>query len=85
MIKTFNKYSKIICYFLAFIIPILYMLIISDVIGFSPLGHISPLVADTGVQFEVYVSYLKSVFFGDNDLFYTFSKTLGGDMAGFSF
>jgi len=61
------------------------MLIISDVIKFSPFGNISPLVADTSVQFEVYVSYLKSVFFGDNDLFYTFSKTLGGDMAGFSF
>ncbi|MCF0125771.1 MAG: YfhO family protein, partial [Clostridia bacterium] len=61
------------------------MVIISDVINFSPFGNISPLVADTSVQFEVYVSYLKSVFFSDNDLFYTFSKTLGGDMAGFSF
>ena len=85
MIKTINKYSKIICYILAFIIPVIFMLIISDALNFSPFGNISPLVADTSVQFEVYIAYLKSVFFGKNDLFYTFSKTLGGDMAGFSF
>lgn len=85
MIKAFKKYSKIMCYLLAFTIPIVFMLIISDALNFSPFGNISPLVADTSVQFEVYIAYLKSVFFGSNDLFYTFSKTIGGDMAGFSF
>lgn len=85
MIKTIQKYSKIICYVLAFIIPIIFMLIISDALNFSPFGTRSPLVADMSVQFEVYYAYLKSVFFGNNDLFYTFSKTIGGDMAGFSF
>lgn len=85
MIKTINKHSKIICYVLAFIIPILYMLIISDALNFSPFGSVSPLVADNKVQFEVYIAYLKSVFFDKNDMFYTFSKTIGGDMAGFSF
>lgn len=85
MIKLINKYSKTICYILAFIIPVLFMLIISDALNFSPFGNTSPLVADTSVQFEPYISYLKTVFFGNNDMFYTFSKTIGGDMAGFSF
>ena len=85
MIKSIKKNSKIFCYVLAFIIPVIYMLIISNALNFSPFGDISPLVADTKVQFEIYVAYLKSVFFGKNDMFYTFSKTIGGDMAGFSF
>lgn len=85
MIKEIKKNSKIICYLLAFIIPVIFMLIISNALNFSPFGNRSPLVADMSVQFEVYYTYLKSVFFGNNDLFYTFSKTIGGDMAGFSF
>lgn len=85
MIKSIKKNSKIICYVLAFIIPVLFMFIISSSLQLSPFGNRSPLVADTRVQFEIYITYLKTVVFGNNDMFYTFSKTLGGDMAGFSF
>ena len=61
------------------------MLIISNAMDFSPFSWRAPLVADTASQFNSYYSYLKTVFFGKNDLLYSFSKTLGGDMAGFSF
>ncbi|MDO4966836.1 MAG: YfhO family protein [Lachnospiraceae bacterium] len=85
MLKTLGKYTKLYIYVLAFILPILFMFIISSALHFYPFGELSALVADTQVQFVDYIAYLKSVFSGDNDLFYTFSKTLGGDMAGFTF
>lgn len=60
------------------------MLIISIAYGFFPFGKTSILMADMRYQFVDYYGYLKTVFFGNNDLFYTFSKTFGGDMMGFS-
>lgn len=85
MIKAINKYSKILCYILAFIIPVIFMLIICSSLHFYPFEEINPVVADTKVQFISYFAYLKSVFYGNNDLFYSFSKIIGGDMAGFAF
>lgn len=85
MLKKLNKYTQIFIYVFAFIIPILFMLIISASLKFYPFGEVSCLVADTQIQFVDYIAYLKSVFFGNNDLLYTFSKTMGGDMAGFAF
>lgn len=85
MFKIINRYKKLYIYTLAFILPVIFMFIISSAIHFYPFGELSALVADTQVQFVDYIAYLKSVFNGDNDLFYTFSKTIGGDMAGFTF
>lgn len=42
------------------------------------------MTGDITYQFIDYLAYYKTIFFGNNDLTYTFSKTLGGDMAGFS-
>ena len=76
--------KKIECYVLSFIIPVIFMLIISMIYGFYPFGKNSILMADMRYQFVDYYGYLKSIFFGNNDLFYNFSKTFGGDMYGFS-
>ena len=84
MLKAFKKNSKIICYVLAFIIPIIFMLIVSSAMEFSPFSWRAPLVGDTVAQFYPFYSYLKTIIFNNNDLFYTFSKTMGGDMAGFA-
>lgn len=85
MIRKINKNTQIFIYIFAFIIPVLLMLIISSSLDFYPFGEISSLVADTQIQFVDYIAYLKSVFFSNNDLLYSFSKTMGGDMAGFAF
>lgn len=85
MTKKFSKYSPILIYIFSFIIPIFFMIIISVSLKLYPFGEVSSLVADTQIQFVDYIAYLKSVFFGNNDLLYTFSKTIGGDMAGFAF
>lgn len=80
---TLNK-KKIANYTLSFFIPVIFMLIISIAYGFYPFGKTSILIADMRYQFVDYYGYLKSIFFGNNDFFYNFSKTFGGDMYGFS-
>lgn len=69
---------------LAFIIPALIMLLISIAGQYAPFGKVSILVADMQYQFVDYIGYMKQVFFGSDDLFYSFSKTFGGDMSGFT-
>ena len=80
--KEFEKNTLITL--LAFIIPALIMLLIFIIGNFAPFGNVSVLVADMRYQFVDYIGYMKSVFFGNNDMFYTFSKTFGGDMMGFA-
>lgn len=84
MFKTLSSNKDRACYILAFLIPVIFMLIIAMIFGFYPFGRLSVLVADMRYQFVDYYGYLKSVFFGNNDLFYSFSKTFGGDMMGFT-
>lgn len=83
MEKLFIKQKSIIITMLAFIIPALIMLSIAITGDYAPFGRVSILVADMQYQFVDYIGYLKSVFYWNNDLFYSFSKTFGGDMAGF--
>lgn len=71
-------------YLLAFLIPAVLMLIVWAVLGVWPFGTRSILVSDLEIQFVDYYAYFKSVLSGSNDIFYTFSKNLGGDFPGFS-
>ena len=81
-LKRFEKNTLITL--LAFAMPALLMLFIFVIGDFAPFGKVSILVADMQYQFVDYIGYMKSVFFGDNDLLYSFSKTFGGDMSGFA-
>ena len=80
--KRFEK--KTFITLLAFAMPALIMTFIFIQGEFAPFGKVSILVADMRYQFVDYIGYMKSVFFGNNDMFYTFSKTFGGDMMGFA-
>lgn len=80
--KEFEKNTLITL--LAFAVPALIMMLIFIIGDFAPFGSVSVLVADMRYQFVDYIGYMKSVFFGNNDMFYTFSKTFGGDMMGFA-
>ena len=80
--KRFQKNSIILL--LAFLIPAFIMMLILVIGQFAPFGKVSILVADMRYQFVDYIGYMKTVFFGNNDMFYTFSKTFGGDMMGFA-
>ncbi|MCR4922616.1 MAG: YfhO family protein [Lachnospiraceae bacterium] len=74
--------KKVINNLLAFLTPFTIMVLISLKYGFSPFGSKSILMADMRYQFVDYYGYLKQILFGNDDIFYTFSKTFGGDMAG---
>lgn len=83
--EEFRKFEKnTFISLLAFIVPALIMMLIFVIGGFAPFGKVSVLVADMRFQFVDYIGYMKSVFFGNNDMFYSFSKTFGGDMMGFA-
>lgn len=70
-------------YIAAFLIPAILMLLVYVILGTYPFGTRSILVADLRYQFLDYYEYFKSIIFGNNDFFYTFSKSLGGDAIGF--
>lgn len=79
-LKAQKKNFVVIC---SFIIPALIMVLISITEDYAPFGKFSILMGDMRCQFVDYIAYMKTVFFGNNDLLYTFSKTFGGDMTGF--
>jgi len=78
------KQKKVYFSLAAFLIPVIIMLFVSVLEGFYPFGSVSILVADMKYQFVDYIGYMKSIFYGNNDFLYSFSKTFGGDMTGFS-
>ncbi|MCR4740408.1 MAG: YfhO family protein [Lachnospiraceae bacterium] len=77
-----TKTKRITGNLLAFLIPLVIMTGICIKYGFYPFGDKSILMADMRYQFVDYYGYLKRILFGNDDIFYTFSKTFGGDMAG---
>ena len=79
-----NKSSSAIIYLLAFTVPVIVMTLCFALLEVWPFGNNTVMTGDTTYQFVDYLSYLKTVFFGNNDLSYTLSKNLGGEMAGFS-
>jgi len=79
------KKSEIkISYILSFLIPVLIWIVVCILHGIYPFGNKSIMTGDITYQFIDYLSYFKTIILGSNDFSYTFSKTIGGDMAGFS-
>lgn len=78
--KTKNR----LCTAAAFLIPLAVMLVTYGIIGIYPFGDKSLLSIDMNGQYISFFSYYKGVFSGENSLFYSFSKTMGGNLAGFS-
>ena len=78
-----TNHKKLI-YILSFMIPVTIMTIASIVLGLVPFGKNTILSSDMNNQFVSFYAYFKSIFTSNNNLFYTFSKNLGGDMLGFS-
>ena len=49
-----------------------------------PFGDNALIISDISNQFDAFYSYFKHILLSNDDFLYTFSKTLGGDMPGFS-
>ena len=69
---------------MAFILPVLIYGVIFAYRRIWPFGDTTLMTGDMEYQFTDYLAYLKTIVFGNNDFFYSFSKNLGGSMAGFS-
>ncbi len=84
MKKYFDTKEKKLAALCSFFIPVFIWLMVCILHGIYPFGKNSVMTGDITYQFIDYLAYFKSIIFTNNDLTYTFSKTLGGDMAGFS-
>ena len=81
-----NRLTKglhVLFFSLSFLIPVFVMLGICHANGMYPFGQKSWLIYDMDNQYVSYFSYFKRAV-KENGFFYTFSKTMGGDMLGFA-
>ncbi|MBE6152554.1 MAG: hypothetical protein E7165_04510 [Firmicutes bacterium] len=76
------KNKKTFIYILAFLIPCLLMLGIYAVAGIYPFGKKSLLTVDMAGQYVAFFTAYKNIFTEGISVFYSFSKTLGGNMFG---
>lgn len=76
------KKKNRIYYLLAFLIPALLMTIIYACVGIYPFGKKSLLTVDLAGQYVAFFNAYKNIFTEGISIFYSFSKTLGGNMFG---
>ena len=68
------------CHAGAFFIPFILMIIILSITGIWPFGTKTILTSDLENQYVQFFSYLREIYKGNHSIFYTFSKTFGGEM-----
>lgn len=69
-------------YILSFIIPIIVMISIYALIGIYPAGDKTIVNSDMYLQYVGFLGHIKDVLKGEANLFYSFSKSLGGNTVG---
>ena len=69
-------------YILSFIIPIIIMMSIYALIGIYPAGNKTIVNSDMYLQYVGFLGHIKDVLKGEANLFYSFSKSLGGNTVG---
>lgn len=79
-----KKRTIVIFSLLSFLIPISVMIVAGAIIGIEPFGSNSFLVSDTANQFAMFYTYFKHEILSGDNLLYSLSKTIGGDMSGFN-
>ena len=60
------------------------MIAVFAILKIYPFGSDTIMTGDTTYQLVDYLSYYKTILFGDNDFSYSMSKTMGGEMSGFA-
>ncbi|MDN6627005.1 MAG: YfhO family protein, partial [Pisciglobus halotolerans] len=79
--KTADYLKKQWALILSFFIPLLIMLVIHAFKGVYPFGDSSLLTIDLGQQYIDFFSYYRETLLHDpGSLFYSFAKSIGGDM-----
>lgn len=78
-----DKNSNIMIYIWAALIPVAIMLLTTIWLKISPFGSGSYLIIDMVGQYSAFLAYLRTIILGTgNNIFYSFSKTIGGDVYG---
>lgn len=78
------KTSGILTYPTAFFLTAAVLLAVASALGIFPFGANSLVVWDANTQYVDFLSYFRRMLLGDVGWKYTFSKTFGGDLAGFT-
>ena len=76
--------SKGIKMLVAFLVPVFVMLFLYYGVGIYPYKSKSVLMSDFSGQYINFLAYIKDAVFSGNGFFYSFAKTMGGDMVGMS-
>lgn len=76
------KGKTILFYCAAFMLPLLLMLLIYGIIGIYPFGESTVLTIDLYHQYVDFLGYFRQLFSGNASIFYSFAKSLGGNMIG---
>jgi len=74
--------SRHCIYLLSFMAAPLILLLVFALRGVYPFGQNSVLALDLNGQYVYYYEYYRGIFLADNSLFYSFSRSLGGEMIG---
>ncbi len=76
--KRMHHFRELLLCMLSFGLTVGMLLFLFWEKGYSPFGSYSLASMDANIQYLDLFSYLKDVMSGENDILYTFSKTLGG-------
>ena len=74
--------SKRTLLLLSFFIPFTFLLLLYLILGIAPFGNSTLVLADAKGQYISYFSFYQKLMKGEADPFYSFSKILGGPVAG---
>lgn len=77
-----NKKSNVSIYLLAFLIPIIIMIIVYAISKIYPFGDKTLLFRDLRGQYISYFGAFRNALLGDGSLLYSFTKEMGGNMFG---
>lgn len=73
-------YKHLYQYLLAFLCPIIFYCILCIILKIYPFGDTSNLRWDLYIQYTDYFSYYRNVLLGNDNIAYSFTKSLGGSM-----
>ena len=75
-----SRKKTILLYLASVLIPALLMTAALALAGAVPFGTDSIIWQDADIQYMDFFNYLRTILRGENDIFYSFSKNLGGEM-----
>ncbi|HCS93717.1 MAG TPA: hypothetical protein DIW15_03275 [Bavariicoccus seileri] len=72
--------KKLSIYVISFLLPVLLVTVVMFRQGILPFGDVTLLNADLDIQYIDFYGYLQNVLQGKDSLFYSFYKSLGGNV-----